>query len=244
MRILLVSDIHANLVALETVLQTAPARDAVWCLGDVVGYGPSPNECCERLREEQALCLAGNHDWAVLGRLPLDEFNDLARAGLVWTRDALGPENRDWLETLSPQRVMPDHDLTLVHGSPREPIWEYITDPLVAAENMAFFKTSACCFGHTHRPLSYHLDVRDHILTPRLLPEQTPFALKAKMLVNPGSVGQPRDGDPRAAYAIVDVTARTLTHYRVEYDIAATQRAMRDARLPERLIARLARGGG
>lgn len=241
-RILLVSDIHGNLGALETVLSNAPGHDAVWCLGDVVGYGPAPNECVARLRGLAALTLTGNHDQAVIGRLQLADFTRNARLALEWTRGVLSAENAAWLKERAPRRDMPEHDLTLVHASPRDPTLEYILDAQTAAENLPYFDTGVCLFGHTHRPIAYRLGVDDRVLRTELLPEVRPYALQPRLLLNPGSVGQPRDGDPRAAYALLDLTARSITHYRTTYDIGATQRAIRDAGLPEALAGRLERG--
>ncbi len=154
MRILVISDIHANLDAFDAVLQDARGQwDYVWCLGDVVGYGPDPNDCVERLRELPHLCLAGNHDWAALGRLDLSTFNSDARAAVTWTSAALRPAGRRWLEALPTTFVVGDY--TLAHGSPREPIWEYILEPQVAALNFSHFETSFCLVGHTHQPVIY-----------------------------------------------------------------------------------------
>jgi len=242
MRVLLLSDIHANVVALEAVLATAPAYDAVWCLGDVVGYGPAPNECVARLRGLDALSLIGNHDAAVIGRVPTTHFRDVARRAIDWTRSVLTPSSRAWLEACEAMLTLSEYDLTLVHASPREPIWEYIDGTEAALENMPHFDTYACLFGHTHRPIAYRLRQADRILTAAVLPEQTQYPLEPKLLLNPGSVGQPRDGDPRAAFAVLDPASRLLTHYRVEYDIGATQRAMFNAHLPYELAARLERG--
>jgi predicted phosphodiesterase len=242
MRILVLSDIHANSVALETVLTTAPAYDAVWCLGDVVGYGPAPNECIARLRGLNALTLMGNHDRASLGDLPLEQFRDVARTALEWTQRVLTPENRAWLATRTGKQVLPEFGITLVHASPREPIWEYIEDRNAALANFPFFDTLFCFFGHTHRPLAYCLRVQERILRVQALPERQPYLLQPKLLLNPGSVGQPRDGDSRAAFALYDTDTQTLISYRYPYDIAATQRAMAAAGLPYALIARLAQG--
>lgn len=242
MRILVLSDIHSNLAALDAVLMNAPSYDAVWCLGDIVGYGPAPNECVARVRALDALTLAGNHDWAVLGKAPLEHFREIARAALEWTRGALSPENTAWLDTLEPLKVLPEYDMTLVHASPREPIWEYIEDAETALENFPSFTTSSCLFGHTHRPIAYWLRAAERVLSTQTLPEAQPYRLQPKLLLNPGSVGQPRDGDPRAAFALLDTDSKRLTYLRVEYDIAATQRAIIAANLPHRLAARLAQG--
>jgi predicted phosphodiesterase len=239
MRILLISDIHANLVALETVLTFARDYDALWCLGDLVGYGPAPNECIERLGSLQPVCLAGNHDWATIGKLDVQEFNPDARRAIHWTQDVLKAENRAWLDRLPDSKTLPDRDVTLVHGSPRFPIWEYILSTSAAAENMRHFETSVCLFGHTHVPVLYQKADGDNYVTAKRLVEGQPLVMREKMLVNPGSVGQPRDRDPRAAYALLELESRTLTYYRVEYDIAATQAAMAKENLPRRLIERL-----
>jgi predicted phosphodiesterase len=244
MRVLLISDIHANLIALERVLQLAPKHDVVWCLGDVVGYGPAPNECIERLRALDPVCLAGNHDWAVLDKLPLGEFNPDARQAVLWTRSILTAENRAWLEELAARPVAHEKMITLVHGSPRHPIWEYIFSTTIAAENLDYFDTPICFFGHTHVPALYHRPRRARTVTGYHLPEKQrlKLALSDKTLLNPGSVGQPRDGDSRAAYAVLETDTQTITHYRGEYDRAATQAAMIRARLPPRLIERLSYG--
>ncbi len=242
MRVLLLSDIHANLVALEAVLRRTPAYDAVWCLGDVVGYGPAPNECVARLRGLGALTLAGNHDVAAIGNAPLEVFRSGARLALEWTRRVLTPESKAWLAALEPKRILPEHHLTLVHASPRDALWEYIENEHVASENFPHFETDMAFFGHTHQPIAYRLRETEKILRTAILPESKPLPLEPKLLLNPGSVGQPRDGDPRAAFALFDTETQFITPYRMEYDIAAVQRAMANANLPHRLIARLAQG--
>jgi predicted phosphodiesterase len=239
MRILVISDIHANYVAFETVLEHAKGEwDYVWCLGDVVGYGPSPNECVERLRELPHLCLAGNHDWAALDRLDIHTFNPDARRAVDWTRETLTDENTRWLKALPTTFVIGQY--TLVHASPREPIWEYILEPLVAALNFPHFETPYCLVGHTHQPVIYEM-VNDSGETEAHKPayfEQVKLN-GHRQIINPGSIGQPRDSDPRAAYAILDFDKGIFEHRRIEYDIAKTQQLMRDANLPERLITRL-----
>ena len=244
MKILLLSDIHSNLVALETVLAAAPAHDAVWCLGDIVGYGPAPNECIERLRGLSVRSLAGNHDWAVLDKLDIADFNHNAQQAVLWTQDVLKPENRDWLAELPERQDLPDDNLTLVHGSPRYPIWEYIMTAGIAAENMSYFDTPVCLYGHTHVPMLYSTEEQGGRVRQEYLYPGDPLAPAplGKSLINPGSVGQPRDRDPRASFALLDLDARTFTLYRVEYDIAATQAAMARAGLPRPLIERLSYG--
>ncbi len=249
MRILIISDIHANLVALQAVLTDAGKFDRIWCLGDVVGYGPEPNACIEKLRTFDLLCLAGNHDWAALGKLDLEEFNPDARRAAIWTRDQLTLDSRNWLHAL-PERVPTQEEhFTLVHGSPRYPIWEYVLTPAVARINFDFFDTPLCLMGHTHVPVLYRYHQgdlghrEDQMATAEPLPENSAIILgPERMMINPGSVGQPRDGDPRAAYAILDLETLALSHHRVTYDIVATQSKMEQAELPTRLIQRLSYG--
>jgi diadenosine tetraphosphatase ApaH/serine/threonine PP2A family protein phosphatase len=241
MRVLLIADIHANLVALEAVVADAGPVEAVWCLGDTVGYGPKPNECCAWVAEHAALTVVGNHDLACLGRLDLDDFNPNARAATVWTGEVLTPRSRDWLAAL-PERARAGDQL-LVHGSPRDPVWEYLLRPAQAAASFAHFAEEICFVGHTHVPL--------------LCPERPrrgrkgfvhPAAGEAaeltggRYIANPGGVGQPRDSDPRAAYALYDTVTRRVEFRRLAYDIAATQRQMTEVDLPPPLIARLAYG--
>ncbi len=243
MKILIVSDIHSNLVAFEAVLRDAGEFDQVWCLGDVVGYGPEPDPCVEKLRALKPLCIAGNHDWAVLEKLDLGEFNQDARTATIWTREQLTPHNLDWLHQL-PERVPTELEkFTLVHGSPRYPIWEYVLGPAIARINFDYFDTPYCLMGHTHVPVIYRLNTESDIAVPEPLPENIPVEFgDARVMLNPGSVGQPRDGDPRAAYAILDTDAMALRHRRVDYDIAATQARMREVGLPAKLINRLNAG--
>lgn len=241
MRALVISDIHANLVALETVLRDAPAHDAVWCLGDLVGYGPNPNECVECVRGLPGLkCLVGNHDKAVLGEIPINTFNTDARASIGWTQHVTSPETLAYLRALPEREYF--GEFTLVHGSPRQPVWEYILDRYIAQENFSFIRTRYCLVGHTHLPVIYQEigpgecreEFPDYFQSRRLNSE--------RMILNPGSVGQPRDSNPDASYALLDTKTSTWEYRRVPYDIAATQSRMRAAYLPERLIVRLAHG--
>jgi predicted phosphodiesterase len=242
MRILVLSDIHANHTALEKILTHAPAYEAVWCLGDVVGYGPAPNECIARLRGLDALTLLGNHDLGALGRLPPEQFSEGARNALAWTKRVLTAESRAWLEGKATKQVLKNYDLTLVHASPSDPVWDYIENEDDALENFPYFETSYCFYGHTHRPISFRLNEKERILRVEPLVERQPYVLQRKLLLNVGSAGQPRDGDSRAAFGIYDTDANVLTPYRIEYEVAAVQRAMRNAGLPTRLIERLAHG--
>ena len=243
MRILIVSDIHSNLSALDAVLIHAGAFDKVWCLGDVVGYGPQPNITIERLRSLDLVCIGGNHDWAVLDRLDLEEFNPEARKAVLWTRQQLDLVNMDWLQTLTERVPTQQEKFTLTHGSPRYPIWEYILTPPIARANFEYFDTPVCFFGHTHVPILYRLNEKEGRAIAEELPEELAVKLgPEKMLINPGSVGQPRDGDTRASYAVLNLDAMTLTHHRVRYDIKSTQVKMQQAQLPSRLIQRLGQG--
>jgi predicted phosphodiesterase len=239
MPILVLSDVHANLEALAAVLDAAPPFDAVWCLGDAVGYGPDPNAVVERLTElEPAVWLAGNHDHAALGKLDLSAFNADARRAVEWTAEHMSVGARARLLDLAPRHVLPEQDVTLVHGSPRHPIWEYILSARTAMECFDDFTTALCLFGHTHVPVIYQAEVdgalrANPVTGTRLEPGDR------RWLANPGSVGQPRDGDPRASFLLYDPATRGVTFQRVTYDIGATQAKMLAAGLPSRLAARL-----
>ncbi|MBT3339147.1 MAG: metallophosphoesterase family protein [Anaerolineae bacterium] len=242
MRVLVISDIHANYTAFETVIEDAGKFDAVWCLGDVVGYGPDPNACVELLSEQPNLaCVLGNHDVAALGRMPLESFNGDARRSLLWQERVLSADSIEFLETL-PQEAMGGEHVTLVHGSPRDPVWEYILNTLSARLNFDAFETDFCFVGHTHVQSMFHMDLeRDRVSLdiPRV---GLPVELSGRAILNPGSVGQPRDRDPRAAYAIFDTEALTWAPQRVEYDIPSVQARIREAKLPEKHALRLADG--
>lgn len=243
MRCAIFSDIHGNLAALDTVLkEIGDQADQIWCLGDLVGYGPDPNECVERVREGDYICVVGNHDWACLGRIDLSEFNPDARRACAWTIEQLTPENSCFLDQLPASLVVDSY--TLVHGSPRAPIWEYITHPGVALENFAFFDTPVCVVGHIHVPIAFHLpEWNPTQCDRRWLADSTTLNLSSgRWIVSPGGVGQPRDGDPRAAWAMLDTESRTFQLHRVDYPVGVTQRKMKKAGLPEGLINRLALG--
>lgn len=241
MRVLVISDVHANLTALEAVLADAGPYDAAWCLGDLVGYGPDPNQCIDRVRTlPELICLIGNHDQAALGKIPLSRFNLEARQAVDWTQKTLTEDNVNYLLSL-PSRVNLD-GFTLAHGSPRQPIWEYILDPQTADMNFDVFNTDYCLVGHSHLPLVFHKpDPKSHS-SPEPIPWGEDMALSPRMIINPGSVGQPRDMDPRAAYALLDTESRTWSAKRVEYNIADVQQRMMDVGLPERQALRLSAG--
>jgi len=244
MRYLIISDIHGNLPAFDTVLAHVDLDciDQVWCLGDVVGYGPCPNECIDRLRElPDYLCVAGNHDWAAIERIDMVEFNPSAQIACRWTNARLTSENKAYLENL-PTQVIQDH-CTLVHGSPREPIWEYIIYPSTAQLNFQFFGTQLCFVGHTHAPAIFREETSTHRFEISIPVPNQPIRIDdERLIINPGSVGQPRDGDPDAAYMIFDQEEKILNYHRVSYDIELTQRLMMEKGLPESLISRLAFG--
>jgi len=262
MRALILSDIHANLVALETVLNAAAGRyDTIWCLGDVVGYGPCPNECVDLVRSLAELCVMGNHDWAVLDRpgINVDDFNPQARQAVLWTRGKLTPQNREYLDSLPHTPLHPPQtdQILLTHASPREPVWEYILTPYVALENFAAFDESVCLVGHTHKPAifrwrllsndngsatGYQPATVDYLLPQVGQPVQLATSATLRLIVNPGSVGQPRDNDARAAYAILDLEEMVWSYERVAYPVELTQGQMREAGLPKRLIDRLSFG--
>lgn len=269
MRVLIISDIHANLTALETVFAAAEGEyDVAWCLGDVVGYGPRPNECVEMVRDRVELCVIGNHDWAVLGRpgINVDDFNPQARQAVLWTREELSGPNRDYLDGLLDEPVTPEDALSflITHASPREPVWEYILSPGIAMENFAVFEQRYCLVGHTHKPAIYRWQLHaipsgsnepsnpgempSQVATVHHLQPQTgllydlTWGQPQRLILNPGSVGQPRDNDARAAYAILDLARMTWESRRVAYPIDLTQSQMRSAGLPKRLIDRLSFG--
>jgi predicted phosphodiesterase len=245
MRIAIVADVHSNLDALETVFRHAEgekALDQVWCLGDTVGYGPEPNACLAMLRRYDALTVPGNHDLAAIGLLSTEDFNPDAAAAAAWTALQITPEERSYFEGL--QHVVGQGEFTLVHGSLRYPIWEYLYTVEVALAHLALQETPYSVVGHTHVPLLVKEDqtAPDGCLMT-YLEDGTALELRDRRLViNPGSVGQPRDGDPRTAYAVYDDVERTVTVHRLEYDIAATQKKMEKAGLPAWLIRRLSRG--
>lgn len=242
MRLAVLSDIHANLVALDAVLDdltTTTAVDEVWACGDIVGYGPQPNEVIGRLRERNVRAVMGNHDGAAVGLVEVAWFNDAAAAAIRWTAEVLTAESRDYLAALPERRV--EGSLTAVHGSPRDPIWEYVTSAAVAAASMAAFDTRICLFGHTHFPMVYAQDDDGMHETSGAPGPASPLP-GGRLMLNPGSVGQPRDGDPKSAYLLVDLDAQTVEFRRVAYDIERTQSLMHEARLPTWLAERLSHG--
>jgi predicted phosphodiesterase len=241
-KVLVISDVHANAVALEAVLTDAGKVDETLCLGDVVGYGPQPNECIERIRSLPNLtCMMGNHDFAAVGDSALEAFNSDAKKALLWQRTQLSEQSRSFLSSL-PEELVVHGEVSLVHGSPRDPIWEYVMNTLVARINLTFFDTPWCFVGHSHFQAVFQFIAKTDdmsIIVPRPAEQ---YELKERAILNPGSVGQPRDRDPRAAYAIFSPEAHTWEPRRVEYDIKSVQKMILDAGLPPRHAERLIGG--
>jgi predicted phosphodiesterase len=238
MRVAVVSDIHSNLHALEAVLAAIDADrpDELWCLGDLVGYGPRPNECCAAIAERADVCLAGNHDLAVRGTIDLDEFGGEAGIAATWTRGVLEPQAQELLDRLEPEGSA--HGVALYHGSARDPVWEYVLSDEAALATLELADSPLVLVGHSHVALQVVQAAGE--LDGGVAAADTELELEGvRALLNPGSVGQPRDGDPRAAYVLLDLEAQRATFRRVEYDVERTQREMREAGLPELLAARL-----
>ncbi len=240
MRVAVVSDIHSNLHALEAVLAAIDeeAPDELWCLGDLVGYGARPNECCAAIAQRADVCLAGNHDLAIRGTIDLEEFGGEAGVAATWTRSILAPEAQAFLDRLEPEGFA--HGVALYHGSARDPIWEYVLDDEGALATFELARSPLVLVGHSHVALQVVLSAD---LAGGVAPAGTELAFDGvRALLNPGSVGQPRDGDPRAAYLLLDLETHRASFRRVEYDVEQTQREIRDAGLPELLAARLTLG--
>jgi predicted phosphodiesterase len=240
-RIAVVSDVHSNLAALEAVLSAIDAAppDEIWCLGDVVGYGPRPNECCEIVESRAEICLGGNHDLAVRGTIDLDEFRGDAAVAARWTREVLSASARAFLDRLEPQNER--DGVALYHGSARDPVWEYVLTDEAALATIEIAAAPLVLVGHSHAALQASL--RDDTFEGGLADAGLEVDLSdARWLLNPGSVGQPRDGDPRASFLWLDLDAKRARFERVEYDIARTQAEMVEFDLPAGLTARLSLG--
>ena len=239
MRIAVLSDIHANLPALDAVLADAGSLDGTWHLGDVVGYGPDPDGVVARLRDIGAVGVRGNHDAAAGGGSEIDWFNPDARRAMEWTRTAINAASLAWLRALPERRTL--EGCELVHGSPREPLWEYVTSSSIARDSLAVLSEPIGLHGHTHVPVAFLEDGNDvERFSPR---DGSTLDLRGRRaLVNPGSVGQPRDGDPRASYLVLDTATASVAWHRVAYDIEPVQAAMRAAGLPGFLVSRLSIG--
>jgi diadenosine tetraphosphatase ApaH/serine/threonine PP2A family protein phosphatase len=241
-RVCVLSDIHGNLHAFDAVLEAiaADSPDEIWCLGDLVGYGPRPNECCRIARERTDLCLVGNHDLAVLERIGLEDFTHDAAVSARWTIRELDDDARAFLEPL--EAAGEREGVGLFHASPRDPVWEYVLTPEAAAAGMLAAPTPLTLVGHSHLALAFSLSGTK--LAGDLAPDGTEIDLgrAGRRLLNPGSVGQPRDGDPRAAYLVLDLDAGRATFRRVSYPIERTQQEIRERGLPEALAERLENG--
>ena len=251
MRLAILSDVHANLTALETVLEQVERSEAeeTWCLGDIVGYGAEPDECAELISERCELSLIGNHDLAVLGDLDLASFSPAAAAAVKWTREAVAPATLKYLRGLEPARE--DREVATFHGSPRDPVWEYVLWPDQAAECIVGQTKRVSLVGHSHVALYFTLDEASSQAGEA--PPQEARGGQAgagavlelasgRWLINPGSVGQPRDGDPRAAWLELDTSSWEATYHRIEYDIDRAAAAIAASELPDQLGKRLYAG--
>ena len=242
MLVAIVSDIHGNRHALEAVLADVASTDAreLWCLGDVVGYGADPNDCCALIRENAAVCLAGNHDLAVTGTIPLDEFSHGAALAARWTQEVLADDHVEWLRSLSPQGD--EEGVGLYHASPRDPIWEYVLSTLLAELCLDVAEERVCLVGHSHVALSFVRPEGEAATGDTRRAGDALDMSDGEWLINPGSVGQPRDGDPRAAWLLLDTGSWQAEWRRTPYDIAGATAAIRAARLPDSLAERLEYG--
>ena len=242
MKVAVISDIHGNKQAFEATLEAIAASDAaeLWCLGDLVGYGAEPDACVELARRYAAICLAGNHDLGVRGALPLEEFSRGAALAARWTQGVITPETREYLDKLEPAYL--EERVGLFHASPRDPVWEYVLSPLQAELCLDAQAARVCLIGHSHVALSFsRADGESASGQTRAADEQLDVT-EGEWLINPGSVGQPRDGDPRAGWLELDLEGWEAVYRRTEYDIAGAAAAIRAARLPDSLAERLAYG--
>jgi diadenosine tetraphosphatase ApaH/serine/threonine PP2A family protein phosphatase len=242
MLVAVVSDIHGNLQAFEAVLEAIAASDCeeLWCLGDLVGYGAEPDACVELARRHAAVCLAGNHDLVVRGELPIEEFSRGAALAAEWTRNTITPQTREYLDGLEASKL--DEAVGLYHASPRDPVWEYVLSPLQAELCLDAQQQRVCLIGHSHVALSFSR-MPGELTTGQTRDADEQLDLSdGEWLVNPGSVGQPRDGDPRAAWLELDLDGWAASYRRTEYDIEAAAAAIHAARLPPSLAERLEYG--
>jgi len=242
MRIALLSDVHGNLPALEAVLAECESSGAeeLWCLGDLVGYGAQPDECVKLARERCSVCLAGNHDLVVTGEIPISDFSSSAAEAARWTQETISEESLSFLRSLAASD--PAREPGLFHGSPRDPVWEYVLSSWQADECMDLMEARVGAIGHSHVALYFHR-APDGSMSGAQAPGGSEQELgEGKWLLNPGGVGQPRDGDPRAAWLLLDTEAWTAAWRRVEYPIELAARAIEEAGLPAILGERLYTG--
>jgi predicted phosphodiesterase len=242
MKVAVISDIHGNRHAFEATLDAIAESDAaeLWCLGDLVGYGAEPNACVELAREHAAVCLAGNHDLAVAGKIPPEEFSRGAGLAVQWTQEVIAPENLAFLAGLKPRGS--EGSVGLYHASPRDPVWEYVLSALLAQLCMDRQQERICLIGHSHVALSFARHGGE-VASGEPRREGTQLDITTgEWLLNPGSVGQPRDGDPRASWLLLDVDGMTASFLRTDYDVAGAAAAIRAARLPDSLAERLEYG--
>ena len=243
MRYALLADIHANLEAFSAVLADIQHRggvDGYWCLGDIIDYGPDPSACIQLLKQLPHICIAGNHDLAAIGKADVKRFNPDAALTINWTQRQLILDDIEYLEGLS--IIMEKGDFTMVHGSPYDPLWEYLISSGSAEKNFDYFSTKYCLVGHSHKPLMFRRK-EDGGCSFIPFSESIGQVLGGSCtIVNPGSIGQPRDGDPRASYAIYDDESSVVRLHRVVYDINSTQQKMVKANLPVKLMVRLEQG--
>ena len=241
MRVAVISDVHANLHALEAVEQAIAREraDEVWSLGDTIGYGARPNECCDLIEPLAAISLVGNHDLAATGQLPLDDFTSAAGAAVTWTKEHLSASSRTYLAELAPMSRI--SGCALFHGSPRGPVWSYVLKPSEISDSFALTGEPLVLVGHTHVSMAATL-ANEQLVFERAEAGAIVDLTRGRWLLNPGSVGQPRDGDPRAAYLLLDLDAGRAEFKRVDYDVERTQSEIRQLGFPEQLAVRLSRG--
>jgi predicted phosphodiesterase len=242
LQVAIVSDIHGNRHAFEAVLRdvrSSAARE-IWCLGDVVGYGADPNDCCAMAREHAAICLSGNHDMAVTGELSLDEFSTGAALAARWTQEIIDPDHRGWLASLSPAGAA--DGIALYHASPRDPVWEYVLSALLAELCLDAQSERVALVGHSHVALAFERPEGQPATGAARRSGEEADVSGGEWILNPGSVGQPRDGDPRAAWMLLDTRSWNAVWRRTEYDIAGAAGAIRAAHLPDSLAERLEYG--